>query len=293
MGIAEEFTKFNNECNIGKELITSISSRYQRITGQLNKDFRNNDSKTANSFYVGSYGRDTAAQGISDLDIAYVLPSELYWKYDAYMSNGQSALLQAVKDSIKKTYPTSEVSGDGQVVVINFNDHIKFEVLPVFNNTNGTWTYPNANNGGNWQACNPRAEIEAIKNRNLASNHNLKYLCRMMRVWRDYNNVPISGQLIDTLAYQFIATWEYRDKSFLYHGYMARDFLKYLADQDKNKNCWRMPGSNSLVRKNGNFQSNALTHYNIAVAACELQKDEEGSQRRSRWRSIFGPTFPN
>jgi hypothetical protein len=293
MGVAEEFVQFKDRYNIGKELISSIGYRYQRITGQLNKDFRNTDSKTANSLYVGSYGRDTAAKGISDLDMAYVLPPALYAQYDAYTSNGQSALLQAVKNSIKKTYATSEAFGDGQVVVINFDDGVTFEVLPVFNNHAGTWTYPNSNNGGSWQTCNPRAEIDAIHTRNLATNRNLKHLCRMMRVWRDHNDVPMSGALIDTLAYQFIESWGYRDKSFLYHDYMARDFLKYLSDQDKDKTYWRMPGSGSYVWKKGNFQSKALTDYNIAVPACLLQKEEEGPQRRAKWRSVFGSTFPS
>ncbi len=293
MGVADEFTNFKNSYNIDKALISSIAYRYQRITSQLNNDFRGTDSKTANSLYVGSYGRDTSAKGISDLDIAYTLPPALYYQYDAYTTNGQSALLQAVKKSIQSTYATSESLGDGQVVVINFTDGIKFEILPVFDNKGGTWTYPNANGGGSWQTCNPRAEIEAIHTRNLESNRNLKHLCRMMRVWRDHNDAPISGALIDTLAYQFIETWEYRDKSFHYHDFMARDFLKYLSDQDKDKSYWRMPGSGSYIWKKGNFQSKALIDYKIAVAACMLQKDEEGSERRSKWRSVFGSTFPN
>lgn len=293
MGVAEEFTQFKNAYNIDKELISSIAYRYQRINGQLNKDFRDTDSKTANSLYVGSYGRDTSAKGISDLDVAYTLPGRLYYQYDAYSTNGQSALLQAVKRSIQNTYKTSESFGDGQVVVVKFTDGITFEVLPVFDNKADTWTYPNANNGGSWQTCNPRAEIGAIYARNLASNRNLKHLCRMMRVWRDHNDVLMSGALIDTLAFQFIGTWEYRDKSFLYHDFMARDFLRYLANEDKDKTYWRMPGSGSFVWKKGNFQAKASVDYNIAVAACGLLKDEDGPQRRSKWRLVFGSTFPN
>ncbi|TDH38962.1 nucleotidyltransferase [Pseudohoeflea suaedae] len=293
MGVAEEFIQFKNGYNIDKELISSISYRYQRITGQLNKDFRSSDSKTSNSLYVGSYGRDTSARGISDLDMAYLLPASVYWQYNAYSTNGQSALLQAVKKSIQNTYKTSDSFGDGQVVVVNFTDGVTFEVLPVFDNTQGTWTYPNANNGGSWLTCNPRAEIEALHTRNLASNRNLKHLCRMMRVWRDHNKVPISGALIDTLAYQFIENWEHRDKSFLYHDYMARDFLGYLAAQDTNKTYWRMPGSGSYVWKKGNFQAKARVDCTIAFAACTLLKEYEGAQRRAKWRSVFGATFPN
>jgi hypothetical protein len=145
VGVGEDFSKFKDNYNIASDLIGSISYRYKRITRQLNTDFRNTTSDTANSLYVGSYGRDTAAKGVSDLDIAYVLPYSEYVKYSAYTSNGPSALLQAVRQSIRNTYPTSDSFGDGQVVVISFNDNIKFEVLPVFENKDGqSWTYPNA-----------------------------------------------------------------------------------------------------------------------------------------------------
>ncbi|MFG1226008.1 SMODS domain-containing nucleotidyltransferase [Xanthobacter wiegelii] len=292
MGVAEEFVQFKDRYNIGVSLISSISYRYRRITKQLNWDFRSSLNETANSLYVGSYGRDTAAKGISDLDIGYILPSDIFAQYNSYLSNGQSALLQAVRNSIKNTYPLSSISGDGQVVVINFDDGITFEILPAFINNSGTWTYPNANAGGSWQVCNPRAEIDAIQLRNRATNGNLKYLCRMMRVWRDHNNAPMSGALIDTLAYQFIENWEHREKSFYYHDYMARDFLRFMAMQDKNKEYWRAPGSGSYVYKKGNFQYKALIDYNISVEACNLQKDTESQQRRAKWRSVFGPTFP-
>ena len=292
MGVADEFVRFKNQYNIDQDRIASISRRYRRITKQLNKDFRSLDSETAHSLYVGSYGRDTAARGVSDLDVGYVLPNALYAQYNAYQTNGQSALLQAVRNSIRNTYPTSEIAGDGQVVVIKFDDGIKFEILPVFINTAGTWTYPNSNSGGSWLVCNPRAEIEAIKTRNLAANRNLKHLCRMMRIWRDHNDVPMSGALIDTLAYQFIEYWENRDKSFLYHDYLARDFLRYLANQPSQQTYWRMPGSGSYVWTNGNFQSKALVDYKLAVDACNLQGDENAVQRRRKWRLVFGSKFP-
>ena len=163
----------------------------------------------------------------SDLDIAFELPNAEYHKYNRHQTNGQSALLQSVKRSLQNTYPTSDTSGDGQVVVINFDDKIRFEILPVFQNEKSeSFTYPNANSGGSWKVCNPRAEIAAIKNRSDGTNRNLKYLCRMMRVWVDHCAVQMSGMLIDTLAYQFIENYEHRGKSFLYHDFMVRDFLR-------------------------------------------------------------------
>lgn len=292
MGVADDFQRFRDEYNIGQLLISSIGARYRRITTRLNKDFRNLDSDVAYSLYVGSYGRDTAARGVSDLDVAYILPPALYKQYNDYAGNGQSALLQRVKVSIQNTYPLSDISGDGQVVVSNFTDGVKFEVLPVFENTANTFTYANANGGGTWKACNPRAEIKAVHERNILVNHNLKNLCRMMRVWRDYNSVPMSGALIDALAYKFLETWEYKDKSFYYHDFMVRDFLKFLYEQDREQTYWRMPGSGSEVAKTGVFRLKALACHTLSIDACLLQKEEEGPKRRAKWRTIFGPTFP-
>ena len=293
MGVAEDFSEFRNSYNISSTLISSFSYRYKRITGQLNKDYWNTSSDTGHSLYVGSYGRDTAAKGVSDIDMAFVLPYSEYSKYNAYATNGQSALLQAVKKSIQNTYPTSESFGDGQVVVITFDDKVKFEVLPVFENKDGeSWTFPNANNGGSWKVCNPRAEIAAIKVRSAATNTNMKYLARMIRIWRDYCDVPMSGALIDTLAYQFMENYEYRDKSFLYHDFMARDFFNLVSKQDQKQTFWRAPGSRSYVYRTGVFEHKARSAYLRAIEAIAYNDDHHAWSRKQKWREVFGPLFP-
>ena len=293
MGVGDDFLKFRASYNIDRDTISSISRRYRRITAQLNWDFWGTISDVAHSLYVGSYGRDTAAYGLSDLDIGFILPYDTYVQYNGRANNGQSALLQAVKRSIQNTYRTSESFGDGQVVVINFTDGITFEVLPAFLNKDGSWTFPNANAGGYWRVCNPRGESSEIKAVSDATNHNLKYLCRMMRVWRDYHSVPISGMLIDTLAYRFILGWAYRDKSFAYHDYMARDFFQYLVRQNRSQSYWLAPGSNSQVRRTGIFESKAQAAYRLALQAIDADTAGYDWRRRDTWRKIFCPRFPS
>src|SRR5258706_13281908 len=100
VGLREAYATYKYNYHSTQEMIGSISYRYKRITRQLNTDFRENTSDTANSLYVGSYGRDTAAKGLSDLDMAFILPYAEYAKYKAFASNGPSELLQAVKRPI-------------------------------------------------------------------------------------------------------------------------------------------------------------------------------------------------
>lgn len=166
MGLAEWFKGFCGDLQIQDG--GTISPRYKAITRRLNNDFRSTVSDTAHSLYVGSYGRNTAIKGISDLDMVYELPTALYAQYDKHQGNGQSALLQAVKTSIERTYSKTSIRADGQVILVPFTDGITFEVVPVFINTENSYTYPDANSGGSWKTTNPRPEIEAIRTRNAA-----------------------------------------------------------------------------------------------------------------------------
>lgn len=288
------FDKFNTFCSnilIDSDSVSKISYRYKRITKQLNKDFWNCESETQNSLYVGSYGRDTDIH-TSDIDMLFKLPYEVYKQYDAYRGNGQSALLQAIKNSIGKTY-TSYMRGDGQVVKIDFTDGICFELVPCFLNTDGSFTYPDTNDGGKWKITNPKPEIDAIRNANQQWNHNLKRLCRMARAWKDTWNAPMGGLLIDTLAYNFLKGWENKDKSFTYYDWMTRDFFKYLKDQNENQSYWYAPGSNQLVWRKGKFEYKALQCYNIALEAIQNESNGYNWSANQKWREIYGSAFPS
>lgn len=293
MGVAENFKAFRSGCLIPSETLSSISYRYKRITKQLNKDFWGTESETAHSLYVGSFGRDTATKGVSDIDMSFTLPSSMYHQYNAYSGNGQSTLLQKVKESLNRTYANSYTGADGQVVALNFSDGINFEILPSFLNQDGkSFTFADTNGGGSWKVCNPRAEMDDFLLRNwVTANGNLKAICRMTRIWRDQHDVPIRGMLIDTIAYQWIATWPYRDKSFLYHDFLVRDFMKHLSEIDTSKQYWRAPGSESYVWKKGNFQSKAKVAYEKALDAIKYDSDMPYTAA-SKWREIFGTKYP-
>ncbi|WP_409997343.1 SMODS domain-containing nucleotidyltransferase, partial [Campylobacter jejuni] len=61
----------------------SISRRYKVVTRAVNSEFNGSNSDTANSLYVGSYGRGTAIN-TSDVDIMVILPKSEYERYNAY-----------------------------------------------------------------------------------------------------------------------------------------------------------------------------------------------------------------
>jgi tRNA nucleotidyltransferase (CCA-adding enzyme) len=161
MSVSDWFSSFCGDLVVRNG--DAISQRYKGITGRLNKDFWGTESNAAHSIYVGSYGRDTAIDGTSDLDMAFWLPWSMHTQYDNHQGNGQSALLQAVRDSVKKTYYATTLGADGQVIVLNFNDGMQFEVLPCFELSNGGILHADTNNGGSWTTCDPRRRNRCLK----------------------------------------------------------------------------------------------------------------------------------
>lgn len=287
MSVSVKFRNFCDNVRISETKIETIAYRYKRITKQLNKSYWDTESETAHSLYVGSFGRDTEIH-TSDIDMLFQLPFSVYKRINGYMGNGQSALLAEVRDHVMDTYRTTHIRGDGQVVVVNFDDGISFEIVPSFLNTDGTYTYPDSNSGGKWRTTDPKSEITEIRTINDECNGNLKRLCRMARVWKDEWNVPMSGILLDTLAYQFMKQWTYRNESYLYYDLMIRDFFDYLKNQASDKLFWHAPGSSRYVYKIGDFQYKALRSYNIATQAVIHEANNESYSANYLWRQIFG-----
>jgi hypothetical protein len=257
----------------------------------LNIDYYSSYSETLHSLYVGSYGRGTAIH-VSDIDMLFILPVSVYYQYNSYIGNGQSALLQAVKNAICKTYSTSYLGADGQVIKLNFADGISFEIVPCFVNTDGSFTFPDSNNGGSWKTTNPKPEIAELNAANANWNKNLKRLCRMARAWKDEWNVPIGGLLIDTFAYNFLKKWEHKDKSFTYYDWMTRDFFEYLKERDVNQQYWLSPGANQYVWRKGKFEYKAKQCYNLSLEALEHESKNQEWSANQKWRQIYGTKFP-
>lgn len=232
-----KITKDNHP--ISKETRFLISQRYKRITKAVNNEFWNSSSDTAHSRYVGSYGRGTAIN-TSDLDVLIELPNSEFNHFESITGNGQSRLLQAVKDSILETYPNTKVKGDGQVVVVCFSDGIRFEILPAFQNINwcgnldGTYIYPDTHMGGNWLTTNPKVEQDAMDEKDDEKNSNglLKDTCKHIRYIRTefFSSYKLSGILVDSFVYRAIGNWHWLRDGEVKNSFLSKSFEESLLD---------------------------------------------------------------
>lgn len=287
MNTSEIFKAFLTNIKIGDEKANDISYRYGRITKTLNQEFRNTDSKTANSLQVGSYGRYSGINGISDLDMLFIMPASKWADYNKV--GGQTKLLQDTKSAISNTYSNSDIKVDRCVVTVNFTDaHI--DVQPVFEEENQDYKYPDTYGDGTWKITKPRKEMDAMVEFADNKNKNLRRLCKMARAWKNKHGVYMGGLLIDTLAYNFLKSTEYYDeKSFSYYDEMCRDFFKFLYDQPKDQTEYGALGSRQRVKVKKSFKRKSKKAYDLAIEAIDATSDKS---KHNKWRDVFGNDFP-
>lgn len=284
MSVSDMFSEFI--ANLAVSNAETISLRYGELTSALNKQFRDTDSKTANTLQVGSFGRKTGINGISDLDMLYIMPKT---KWDDYnKSGGQLLLLQDAKNAIQSRYSTTKVRVDRLVVTVTYtNFHV--EVQPVFEQADGSYKYPDTSNGGAWKITKPREEMDAVASLDAAKNSNLRRLCKMARAWKNKHGVGMGGLLIDTLAYNFLDSTSYYDeKSYLYYDWLSRDFFKYLSELPEQSE-YAAPGSRQRVKVKQRFQKKAKKAYNLCLEAIQAASQNNENEK---WKKVYGRPFP-
>lgn len=284
MTTSQTFSNFLGNIKVGNS--ESICNRYKEITKKLNKTFRDTDSETDNCLQVGSYGRYTGINGISDLDMLYIMPDN---KWDEY-KNSPGKLLRKVKDALLERYPTTDIKVDRLVVDVCFVN-FTFEVQPVFEDMDGKETnykYPDTKTDS-YKITKPRQEQDEMTSFKKEHGEAHRHLCKMMRSWKNTMGVGIGGLLVDTLTHRFLSSSsEYDNAGMSKYDELCRDFFKFLKDEPK-KNHYQALGSSQDVKVKHAFQSKAKKAYNKSVDAIN---EEDDKKKHELWRDIFGRQFP-
>lgn len=286
MKTSEIFDALLANLKVGDTAAT-IGSRRDKITKVLNKDFRDKDGCTDYSRMVGSFGRHTAIKGVSDLDMIYILPAGIRADYKG--ETGPRRMLERVRDDLTARYTNTDIRVDQCVVRVRFaSNAFKFEVQPAFENSDGSFDYPDTK-AKDWKVTKPREEIAATTKCNDRTSTNMRHLARMARAWKNQNGVNMGGLLIDTLVHRFFSQTDAHDAagtgSF---DLMVRDFFEFLKDEP-DKDYYLALGSNQQVKVKSRFQPKAKKAYNRCLEAVE----EEGKPAANKkWREVFGTSVP-
>lgn len=238
---------------------------------------------------IGSYGKGTQVRPPRDVDVLFMMPEGVYRRFNQYEGNGQSALLQEMKAVLLRRYPSTDIRGDGQVVVVPFTDGHAVEVLPAWRRSDGKYTVPNTHDGGSWQVVDHDAEIANVNESDTRSKGNTRNLIKMMKVWQEHCNVPIKSLVLEFRAVNFLSSWEYYDKSAHYYDWMTRDFFSELIK--KKNSSFVVPGTDEKCHYGSEWLSRAKSAYERAAKACEFESAKRERDATVEWRKIFGDRY--
>ena len=289
IAVRQRFSQFNQGLSL-----TSLQSfdgylKRQGVIKRLNQYYYGTESGDENSFLIGSWGKETATRPPRDVDVYFLLPPSVYYRYQNRIGNRQTALLQEVKGVLTSTYPNTEMKGDGQVVMVRFNTY-NVEVVPAFLLQSGCHWICNTADGGSYKLTAPHEERTQIEQVDAANNGNLRPLIRMLKSWQAFCSVPIKSFQLELVAAEFLAQSPWRLNDYFWFDWIIRDFFFYLYHQANNRIS--IPGIPELSFLGNDWQSRVVTAWSHAIKACDYEQANYVEAAGEEWQKIFGQDIP-
>lgn len=279
----QEFSKFCENIKLSSQQREDAKTKYKGVCKKLHDAYYAKDYDGSTKYLFGSYKTKTNVRPLTedqDVDVLFKISQETFDKFDEYESNGQSALLQEVRNILKEKYTTTDkINGWGKVVLVQFTEGChNIEVLPALEQENGTFLIPNSENDGSWDTFDPRKQYEEFKTSNGTTKKLTAELGRMLKTW--VKNTPSlknkykSYQLVNDII-AFLET-EFEDgASSEDYPELVKNFFDWLK-----RNCAE------------SIKSYVETAYNRAVKAIEFMDASKPKEASEEWIKIFGSEFP-
>ena len=282
IAVRQRFTQLHSNLTLTPMQQLDGHTKSAGVVNCLNRYYYGTPSDVDNSFWIGSWAKATAVRPPRDVDLYFLLPQEVYHRFQGHIWNRQSALLQEVKGVLTATYPNTDMRGDGQVVIVRFGSY-NVEVVPAFQLSNGYWIC-DTHNGGSYKTTQPWAEVDHIDTVNRVVNGNLSPLIRMLKVWQEQCSVPIKSFQLELVSADFIlqSPWRYYD--FFWFDWIVRDFFAYLYNRAYT--YVTVPGTYQLIPLGADWQSRAQSAYNRAVKACYYEQHNLVRAAGDEWQGI-------
>ena len=288
--VISHFERFLKNLELSADDRKDADSKAERIARSLFTKYYHNRLIFDPSCYmkVGSYGKGTACAADTDLDMLFILPTEVYWRIKGLSGNKQSQLLQEVKNGLFWTFPRTPLRADGQIIVAPFSSY-HIEVVPAFQCNDGTFLTAHTANGGSWRYSNPAEEYRLLQTIDRPTQGKATHLTKMLKAWKYECNVDIKSISLEVLAILFVDQWAHRHESLFYYDWMVRDFFAFML---RYVNGWtRIPGTSEQVQLGDGWQTKCQSAYERAVKAANYERDNYQFAAQAEWQKIFGKHF--
>jgi hypothetical protein len=287
--VIPHFGSFLQELQLPNEDRLDADGKAERVARSLFARYYPSQFFTHSCYVkVGSYGKGTAGQPCTDLDMLFVLPDGVCGRISKLAGNKQSHLLREVKDALLTTFPKTDLRADGQVIIAPFETYA-VEVVPAFRLADGRFLTPNTVDGGSWRFSNPVAEYNYLHGADLASAGKATHLTMMAKAWKRECKVELKSTSIEVLAATFASEWPHRSQNLYWYDWMVRDFFAFLFQYINGRT--RIVGTDEWIDLGSDWQTKLQTAYQRALKACQYEHDDWGIAATMEWQKIFGSQF--
>lgn len=277
--IQAQFVRFLENISLTANQKEDAKRKYTGVCETLHDYFyEGTQYNPENKYLFGSYKKKTAIKPFTpdqDVDVLFKLSPEEYERYDSYESNGQSALLAKIRAILADKYTTTEsIKAWGKVVLIEMaeNTH-NVELLPAFEQEDGTFIIPNTENGGSWESFDPKSGVDAFFASNDATDGFTRSLSMIFKKWNRENEcLELKPFEIENQVMAFLESYELDD--FEYSKAISEFFEWFLGRCDDE--------SKSYVE----------TAIKRAKKALEYESASKYEAAIDEWKKIFGKEFP-
>lgn len=272
------FEIFDKKLRLTFKQLEDAKKKYNNVCKTLHKKYYSSKYDGKTKLLFGSYRKNTSIRPLTedqDVDVLFKIPKETFEKFDSYKSNGQSALLQEIRNILRDTFTTTEkISGWGKVVLVKTNDGThNIELLPAYELENGKFKIPNSENNGYWEEFDPREDIDNINRSNKKTGGLTKKVIRILKSWKRQNKtLNLKSYQIEKLVINYFDKNNAEDLSI--------DLFLKIFDYFKRE----------VDYKNKSFVKTAITNLEKAK---ECQNEGNLKEACEVLKKVFGNLFPS
>lgn len=277
----DQFISFLQKISLSSTQRKDARTKYTGVCKKVHQLFYSTQYDGRTKLLFGSYKNYTAIAfpfpSDQDVDLLIKMDDETFEKYDKYSGNGQSALLGAVRAALKEKYTlTEKIRAWGKVVLVQMAEGThNVEVLPAYEQPDGSFLIPNSENGGSWDSFDPRDETERFRISNSQTAGLTLNLCKMIKRWKNQvSGCSLKSYKIEKSVITFLESYDYESKPY---SQLVCDFFSRLEAQVDETNKSFVETASSRAQK-----------------ALSYEGEGKYESATEEWQKIFGKkVFPS
>jgi len=284
---ASAFDQFNTAVTPSVVTRERVNQRKSAVEATLRAAFpASSDIQFQSAKIIGSLGRNTAGNPVSDIDLMVHLHVDPSLWQRQYRHNSADFLYR-VRRSLNNASTVQKIGARGQAVRLFYQDGLYVDVAPVEKYTSGAYAIPDGSGG--WLTTDPVKHETYLNEKNAALAGDIKKVIRFAKQWNSAHGSRLGSFHLEMLV----------ARTFVSLGTDSREALRIFFECNQNNLSVADPAgysgdlSASLTwTARAEINSSLAAALNRANLASQAERRGDHREAIRLWRIILGERFP-